>query len=369
MGRPALRYVYPISNVVSFTFIARHHVAWLRRRIPIEVADEPSLDRSGLWAELDHGIPTLLHPILYVLMGDKTSMYWERIHRLELLRSLGGKLGGFDVADSDQLSEKAVDVLNRIDLIVVPSTWAAQAYRDSDVQTPVEVVPHGLSDAFVASNPVSNLAQGDGAMARLLALKRQEGAKLVLFQLVHSGYRKGADIVERVMRRIQAERPDVWLVVKRGVGVDPYLPPLRRLRMVEVAGWLDDLSYVELYDACDVCLCPSRGGGFELPALEAIARGLPTLVPDAGCFKDYTRWVIPVPVARRVRVLPGNPIHVGMGFEVDPDDLYVRLNDVLSHLDEYKRRAEREREGVAQKYSWERVVEGLWMVLKKHEFV
>jgi len=287
------------------------------------------------------------------------------IRRLSTLRSLGGKLGGFDVADSDRLSPRAVDVANQVDLIIVPSTWATHVYRNSGVHVPVEVLPHGLSDAFLApkSEPQSR------EVRRLMRLKRQRGAKLVLFQLVHSGYRKGADIVERVMRRIQEARRDVWLVVKRGVGVDPYLLALRRLRMVEVAGWLDDLSYVGLYDACDVVLCPSRGGGFELPALEAVARGLPTLVPDAGCFRDYARWAVPVRVARHVRVLPGNPIHVGMGFEVDPDDLYDRLVDVLDHLDDYRAKAERERERVARKYSWGRVVEGLWGILRRHKFV
>jgi len=226
MGRPALRYVYPISNVVSFTFIARHHVAWLRRRIPIEVADEPSLDRSGLWAELDHGIPTLLHPILYVLMGDKTSMYWERIHRLELLRSLGGKLGGFDVADSDQLSEKAVDVLNQIDLVVVPSTWAAQAYRDSDVQTPVEVVPHGLSDAFVASNPVSNLAQGEKGRVRDLVASKI-GVSSGFLAMLDEVYRH-ADKAADVIAALDADRISVHAA---------YQEILRRLRLkVQIPG-------------------------------------------------------------------------------------------------------------------------------------
>ena len=188
----------------------------------------------------------------------------------------------------------------------------------------------------------------------------------VLFDLRHSGFRKGADLVFAAMKRVQQKLPHVTLLIKRLQAIDPYLHMLKTLKHIEVAKQLPEREYRELFDIADIAVFPSRGGGFELQALEAISRGVPTLVPKAGCFLDYMEYAIPVEVADRVKVLEGNPIHIGMGWEASIDDLTLKLLEVIDHLEEFKQTFEKRAQKVREKYNWYRIGEFLAGVLKRH---
>ena len=50
---------------------------------------------------------------------------------------------------------------------------------------------------------------------------------------------------------------------------------------------LDDEQLARLYSACDVLVHPYRGEGFGLPILEAMACGLPAIVPRGGACLDF----------------------------------------------------------------------------------
>jgi len=356
-----LYYVYPMSMEVSFKFIGRHHIAHLKNRVKVQEIDHDVLDNI-MWVP---GKRVLLHPILYTTIGDRVQMFPRRIKRLEKLTKVSDLLGGFETCDTDEISEISVKVLDHFEPIFVPSNFARSVFIKCGVENPVEVLPHGLPDPFLEDS--SKITSPN--IKPLLDLKQRHGAVLILYHLFHSGYRKGADLVYKAMERIQHEYHNAFLVVKRLSNLDPYLGLLRKLKMVEVAGFLQDWEYVQLYDLCDILLIPSRGGGFEHNALEGIARGLPTVATGEGCFKDYIEYVIPVKVARKVEVLPGNPIHVGKGFEVDVEDLHHKLSHTIDNLPKIKRRFEQNARIIKRKYSWSRICEKLWDRLIRYGFV
>lgn len=359
--RQYLFYFYPRYAQVSFNYIAQMHVRCLRGRVRVQELDEGLLDV----VELVRGRRVLLHPVLYALMGDRLEMYGTRIRRLGRLLRVKDRLGGFDTADTDQISRPAVNVLNQLDLVIVPSSFARATYVNSGVKVPVEVLPHGVPDEFLEPR----VEVRHPALRELLDFKRRRRAVYVLHHCVHSGYRKGSDLVYEAVRRVQRRFPHVYLVIKRLRNLDPLLGTLRSLKHFEVAEELDWRDYASLYDVCDVCLVPSRGGGFEVPALEAIARGVPTLVTDGGCFKDYIQYAVPVRVRGRAQIFQDNPIHVGRGFEPDLDDLVEKLTHVVEHLDDYRQQFKKHAAEVRERYSWRRVGERLIDLLSKYGFI
>jgi len=141
------------------------------------------------------------------------------------------------------------------------------------------------------------------------------------------------------------------------------------LKTAEVAGWLPPEEYKQVFDLADIAVCPSRGGGFEINALEALARGIPTLVPRAGCFLDYIDHAVPVETKGCPRIFSDNPIRVGAGFEVILDDFYTKLDEVICHLDEYKRKAEQNAYAIRKHYSWKCVCDQLYKKLRAYGFV
>jgi glycosyltransferase involved in cell wall biosynthesis len=141
------------------------------------------------------------------------------------------------------------------------------------------------------------------------------------------------------------------------------------MRIIEVSEFLSEDDLVDLYDLADILLVPSRGGGFELNAIEGIARGCVTIVPDYGCFKDYIKYTIPVFTPKPVRVFPDNPIHVGMGREVEYFSFCEAITTVLKDLEHYKNIFKVFSKEVRKAYSWEVIGNQLIEKLKHHGFL
>jgi len=357
----SLYYIYPKGKNVSFTLISEEHIARLGNYIKVQDLSEGLLDKM-MWTGKKKA---LVHPVGYIFLGDKITMFQDRIKRFEKLKKTSKLLGGFDTADSDRISQIFVKLLNGIDLVIVPSSWAKEVYKNSGVDIAVEVLPHGLpSEIFKSKSGVYN-----PVVKELKSLKKKNNAKLVLFFLTHSGFRKGADLVAKAMREIQSEFDNIYLVVKTAEVKDPYLSHFMDLKWIRIKGWMDWQSLAELYRVCDVVVSPSRGGGFELNALEAVAIGKPTLATNAMCFKDYIDYVIPIKVDRTIKVLPGNPIHIGDGYEISVDNLVLKLKEVLSNYSKYSRKFKRLSSRIREEFSWDNVCSRLVQILQNHSFI
>jgi len=354
-------YIYPIYNRVSFHYIAKKHIEYLSNYVRVHEIDENVLDHL-MWANRKN---IIIHPALYPLVGSSIYSYQKKIHRLPKLLNVKKRLGGFEVADTNRVSEIAVKVLNEFDVIFVPSKFSKQVLEESGVTTEVEVIPHGLPNSFLKSD--RNIT--DKTLLELKELKESRGYIYVLHFLLHSGFRKGSDLVAKVMGKIQSEFDNVILVVKRERLIDPFIHQLRKLKMIEIDAWFDEDGLRQLYDLSDIVLVPSRGGGFELNAIEAIARGIPTVVPNAGCFLDYIQYTIPVKVGRWVKVFSDNIVHVGEGHECDLLDLYEKLTEVIENLDKYKRKFSRYAKTIRKKYTWEKTGELLLKYLEEYGFL
>jgi glycosyltransferase involved in cell wall biosynthesis len=356
-----LYYVYPQYKNMSFTLIAEKHIEYLSKYVKVQKIMEEALD-SLSWLQKRK---ILLHPILYVTIGDRLELFPIRYRRLRSLLKVKDKIGGFETCDSDRISELAVNILNKFDLVFVPSNFAKEVFLNCGVESKVEVLPHGVSNSFFEdSKPITNKS-----LLKLKEIKEKNNAILVLYFLLHSGFRKGADLAYKAMEIVQYSFPYVFLVVKRASFADSYMEQLKKLKMIEIVGWFNEEELKQLYDLCDILIVPSRGGGFELNALEGMARGLPTIVPNNGCFKDYSEYAITYPANKRVEVLPNNPIHVGMGFECEPIDLATSIIKVVGDLEKYKKEAKLHVKEIKEKYSWDKIGEKLYNVLIENDFI
>jgi len=362
-------YAYPLFQKGSFNKISQYHISHLRNYFKIHEMDCDQLVdllNTLMWTSPKN---IILHPLFYPILGspERIKTNWSEI--LGNFFNVSKKLIGIDTTDSDRISKNAVIVANNFDLIIVPSTWAKESYKKSRVKTRIEVIPHGVSDIYFKCN----VHIKNEKLKKILELKRKRKYIYILFFLLHSGYRKGADLVFKSMIKVQHKYKDVVLVVKRGDLVDPHMYNLRKLRCIEIAGWISEEDLVALYDMCDIVLCPSRGGGFELNALEALARGKPVIVPHDGCFLDYIDLCIPVRISKRPIVLVGNNVHVGRGHEVDLDDFTEKIMDTIEAAKSTSPDSRVVQENIfskyqkiiKKKYSWKVVCEKLRRVLER----
>ena len=353
-------YVYPKWKNVSFTKIANAHIEQLKPKIKVQEIDEDVLDNL-MWLRPRN---ILLHPVLYVTIGDKAGLFDARQKRLKSVLKVKGKLGGFETSDSDELSKKAINTINSLDVLFLPSHFAVKVFKKSGAKVPLHRIPHGISD--VMCSPNRNIT--NPTIQEMLKLKKRKGAILILYFLLHSKYRKGADLAYEALRFIQEKHKDFYLVLKGGGGNDIITRRLKTLRCIEINTWMAEDVLKQLYDVCDMLIVPSRGGGFELNALEGMARALPTIVPNAGCFKDYTKYAISLPITKHPTVFPDNPIHIGKGWEVSIDDLALAMEKVINDLDGHKEMAMNNSKIIQKEYNWQRIGLELFKHIQNYGF-
>jgi len=343
-----LTYIYPIRQNVSFRRVARYHIRELRRH-GVEVVEKD----IKMFTEDDIGEVTVLHPIFYPLTGSPKRLRW--------LVKKASTLIGFDVCDTNRISRLAAYISNMFDMVILPSTFCKHVYRYSGVYTRLEVLPHGIDSIFL--RPPRDPKDPD-----VKKVAEKKGTK-ILFFLWHSGFRKGSDVVAEAFSRIVKEFKDVYLIVKLCGILDPFIEFMMYIPNVVLFNkWLSDDDLVDLYDVCDIVVVPSRGGGFELNALEGLARGKIVITSQWGAFQDYCKECLQVGTRRLVDLFMGDPnaklIHDGKGVDPDPDDLYQKLKYAITMKDTLSKKYERIAEYVRRNYTWERIGERLVALLK-----
>ena len=341
-------YIYPVFKYVSWRVIAEKHVEQLKKRYRVFSIDESALPL------LDVRFKSImfLQPYFYPFQFNEKLL----ARRVKYMHALIG----VDVADSDRMSELAVRLTEYSTAMITPSVFARDSYVNSGVRKPVYVVPHGVdAEALDDKRPIVLT----GALNHILSLKKN-GFKLLLSFIPHSPYRKGYDLLEQIFSRVRKERKDVLLVLRGGEGLILF----RDDKTVLKEGWISEEEKDALFRICDLYVHTSRGGGFEHPPLEGLARGLPMIGAKGGSWNDYMPDWAGVDSKPSGYVLEGNPIHIGRGVEILVDRAVDKVLHMLNNLDDYKARAkEYANTVVREKFTWDKIgdklaeiVEAIW---------
>jgi glycosyltransferase involved in cell wall biosynthesis len=252
-----------------------------------------------------------------------------------------------------------VDEVNRrVDRVWVPSAYVRDGYIASGMPPGVvEVVPNGVDLVrFTPEGPSHELP-------------RQAGCTFLF--VGGSTWRKGMDLLVKAWVEAFGPDDDAQLVVKdfgtathyRGQTAGESLRELEGRSDVAPVTYIDeDMTPDEiaaLYRACDVFVTPYRGEGFCMPALEAMACGLPVIHTGIGPTNEFVPedggWSVPAERAP-LRNANGLPELAMPGFvhEVDHDALVATLREVAAHPEERRTRGAAALVR-AQDYDWDRV--------------
>jgi glycosyltransferase involved in cell wall biosynthesis len=190
--------------------------------------------------------------------------------------------------EESALPEPVAALINlHLDGVLAPSEYTRRAIRNSGVRVPIAVVGHGVDHSGVLPRA------GDDRTRRGPPTQSQP----FIFLHVSSGLpRKGIEeLIAAYCLAFSSEDP-VVLVVKTFANpdntFDRWIARLagdaRYSPTIQVIG--DELDQREidfLYDAADAIVLPSRGEGFNLPAAEALARGLPVIATRHSGHRDF----------------------------------------------------------------------------------
>lgn len=170
--------------------------------------------------------------------------------------------------------------LRRAHALIVPSAFTERELRKvtGGFLPPLRVVPGGVEPRFLAVEPTA--APG---RPYFLCVGHLEARKNLLMLL--SAYAAFLDIAGEPYDRLPR-----LVFVGRDAGMRAELAEraawLELVGHVDFAGVVDDAALPALYAGARALLMPSLHEGFGLPALEALAVGIPVAVARAGALPD-----------------------------------------------------------------------------------
>lgn len=244
----------------------------------------------------------------------------------------------FTMWEAMRLPESFRDNLHRYDTVIVPSQHNLELF--SHYHPNVKYVPLGIDPTVWKYTP------------------RQDPGVYFRFLIGGSGKRKGTDLAVAAFKKLW-KRDGSWgdgpiptLVMKNPRGEQFYG---HRIEMV--GGKLDDAEEVELYANAHCYLQPSRGEGFGLQPLQAIAQGLPTILTDAHGHKAFSHLGLPIgwTESESDYFIYGK---AGTWWEPSLDDLCDQMRDVYDHYDQHAQRAKVNAE-LAREFTWANTARGL----------
>ena len=222
---------------------------------------------------------------------------------------------------------KIIEGLNRnFRGVLAPTVFVAKTLIDSGLSLPVRVVGYAPRlEAFEA------LAFG----------RKSTGRNPFTFLHVSSGFpRKGVDVLLAAYARAFRNSDDVRLVIK--VFPNPHNTVAQQIAELQGADTsapavtlidedIADTEILDLYRAADAVVLPTRGEGFNIPAAEAMAAGIPLIVTGHGGHLDFCDDLVRL---IDYSFAPSGSHLAASGSlwaEPDVDDLARALREAVSH--------------------------------------
>lgn len=172
--------------------------------------------------------------------------------------------------ETDHTPVSWIKKLNKLERVLVPSSWLIKSWRDQGLTVPMSVFHHGIDPEQYSymNRPIDR-------------------EKYTFLQYGELDIRKGSDLTFKAFADEFKGQDDVQLILKTtraGIyGVPIEYPNVRIIRSTLSKEEMKKM----LFDA-DCFVFPTRGEGFGLPPLEAMATGLPTIITDWSGPVDYS---------------------------------------------------------------------------------
>lgn len=238
-------------------------------------------------------------------------------------------------------------IMRRAACLVALNPYERTTFAQWRLDTPIAVIPNGI-DLSTGEFPADP--------ATLDTLGIPPAARVILF-MARLHWIKGAEFLVEAFISAAADMPDCHLVIA-GADEQGRAAELRRSASnaglgtrIHIVGHVQGPVKKALLDRAELFCQPSRSEGFSISVLEALASGTPAMISDKCNFDEVADagcgWVLPLDATRWTET----------------------LRAALLDADELKRKGERGRDLVRERYTWDSIageIEELYLTKKSY---
>jgi len=268
---------------------------------------------------------------------------------------------GFTMLEVDGFPADWVRQANAMDEVWVPSAFNRDGILRCGLRKPVHVIHLGVDPNYFHPG---------------VAAWPNPAGEFVFLSLFEWGERKEPWLLLKAFNEEFSAREPVRLLCKI-MNRDPQVKlkeEIRCLRLRESGGRISYLFNLEfahyqlgaLYRSADCFMAVSRGEGWDMPLMEAMACGLPAIATDWGAHQEFVHSGVayPLPVRGVVPAVAKCPYYDGFSWaDPDPDELRRLMRHVYENREEARARGQAAASEMAASWTWRhaarRIVERL----------
>ncbi|NOZ28643.1 MAG: glycosyltransferase [Chloroflexi bacterium] len=299
--RPTIKWGAIIFHFSGYSRLSRETILALDRRGAMVAVEPLGVDRRFVeqlkadpdvaytWTRLlaqkveDEGVYICLHP---PVLWNGTDLFAAVRQRNPGFKAYVG----ITMFETDRLPAGWADACNGMDEVWVPSTFNRDTFARAGVDPErIQVIPFGI-----------DIQRYDPEQVQPREIPGRRG--FTFLSVFQWSKRKGWDVLLRAYLSAFTPEDDVCLVLRtypgreefppireridryiRELGYDPeHVPPIRLLE-----DFIPEVDMPALYKAADAFVLPSRGEGWGIPFMEAMAMGLPVIATRWSAHLDF----------------------------------------------------------------------------------
>jgi|APSaa5957512535_1039671.scaffolds.fasta_scaffold15384_2 GT2 family glycosyltransferase len=271
-------------------------------------------------------------------------------------RNTGNYKIGYTMLEVDGIPREWVRQANLMDEIWVPSSFNKETFLNSGVTAPINIVPLGIDPAYFSTNI--------------------KGKKIddcfTFLSIFEWGERKAPDILLRAFADEFDLSEPVSLLCKvnnfdASVNLNNQISQLNLRKnggriVIAENQILQNYELGVLYRSADCFVLPSRGEGWGMPILEAMACGLPVIATNCSAQTDFMNKSnsLPLEVESFVPAIAKCPYYEGFRW-AHPSYEHLRklMRWVYENQDEAKVIGQRAAHDAAAKWTWKHATENM----------
>ncbi len=256
---------------------------------------------------------------------------------------------GYTMLEVNGIPDDWVLQANAMDEVWVPSNFNRETFLNSGVRKPVYVMPLGVNSDYF--NPQVRSFRAS--------------PRYTFLSIFEWGERKAAEVLLKAYHRAFSRKDDVLLLLKvmnNDPGVDVN-KEIAKLNLPQdgppvVILYNQDLPVHQmgsLYRSADCFVLPTRGEGWGMPIIEAMACGLPVIATDWSAHTDFMDGTVayPLNVAKLIPAEAKCPYYKGFVWaQPDEDHLIELMRHVYAEREEATDKGIRASQRVLEAWNW-----------------